>query len=134
MWVFRKKKKSEGNNDSEERGGVLMMSSSSQTDLLFVSPADGDDARDPLTLTLTRRLCGKIELISGQLQVSAGGGSRSPKKPAGRRCEPSHHMSSSLGSACLERLIEASVSSGGESPSKRKTRSATVVAEQAPQD
>ncbi|CAL8322773.1 unnamed protein product [Lota lota] len=115
MWAFRKKKS--GDNNDLDRG-----MSCSQPDLVF-SPVDGD-ARD--------LLCGKIELYSGQLRATAerlqtsthesGGGSHSPRKPAGRRCEPSHHKSSSLGSACLERLIEASVSSGGEALSARKTR------------
>ncbi|KAG7277806.1 hypothetical protein CRUP_026107, partial [Coryphaenoides rupestris] len=67
----------------------------------------------------------------GQLRATAEtrrqnrGGSHSPnwKPAAGGRCEPSHHhhhhqhhhKSSSLGSPeCLERLIQASVSSGGE--------------------
>ncbi|XP_056444156.1 multiple C2 and transmembrane domain-containing protein 1-like isoform X2 [Gadus chalcogrammus] len=119
MWAFRKKKS--GDHYDLDRG-----MSCSQPDLVF-SPADGD-ARDP-------RLCGKIELNSGQLcateerlQAAAkescgGSGSHSPWKPGRvRPCEPSHHKSSSLGSACLERLIEASVSSGGEALSTRKAR------------
>ncbi|KAM3874223.1 multiple C2 and transmembrane domain-containing protein 1 [Diretmus argenteus] len=93
MWIFKRK----------TRHAVLdRVISSSQPDLLSSSStsssavsvdSDGKEAR----------LCGKSGVSDPQQQQ---GSSVSPVKPRVAQLVQSHHKSSSLGSACLERLVE----------------------------
>lgn len=97
MWMFKKMKRKESVMDR--------VISSSQPDLLFSSPLDVE-AKEA-------QLCGKTALQSSS---SSKQKTASPIKHTVAQLVQSHHKSSSLGSACLERLAEApsSSSSGGE--------------------
>lgn len=99
MWMFKKMKRKE----SEVLDRVI---SSSQPDLLFSSQVDAEakEAKEPL-------LCGKAAGSGSGLgrdkpQSSFKNKSASPIKPTVAQLVQSHHKSSSLGSACLERLAE----------------------------
>lgn len=96
MWMFKKMKRKESVMDR--------VISSSQPDLLFSSPLDLE-AKEA-------QLCGKTALQSSSSKQKTA----SPIKHTVAQLVQSHHKSSSLGSACLERLAEApsSSSSGGE--------------------
>ncbi|XP_008278984.1 multiple C2 and transmembrane domain-containing protein 1 isoform X2 [Stegastes partitus] len=101
MWMFRKMKR-------KENVVLDRVISSSQPDLLFSSQVEAKEAP----------LCGKAagsgsKLGREKLQASVKHKSGSPHKPTVAQLVQSHHKSSSLGSACLERLAEPSDSSGG---------------------
>ncbi|KAM4635711.1 multiple C2 and transmembrane domain-containing protein 1 isoform 2-T2 [Polymixia lowei] len=109
MWMFKKKKKMHHVLDR--------VISSSQPDLLFSSPAECDVKRS--------HLCGKTDTSLSQaatekLQCFAHGStsSTSSQKPTVAQLVQSHHKSSSLGSACLERLLEPPDSRGGAAASE----------------
>uniref|UniRef100_A0AAQ5ZQ69 Multiple C2 and transmembrane domain-containing protein 1 n=1 Tax=Amphiprion ocellaris TaxID=80972 RepID=A0AAQ5ZQ69_AMPOC len=100
MWMFRKMKR-------KENVALDRVISSSQPDLLFSSQVEAKEAQ----------LCGKAAGSGSgvgreRLQASVKHKSGSPKKPTVAQLVQSHHKSSSLGSACLERLAEPS---GGSS-------------------
>ncbi|XP_019938144.2 multiple C2 and transmembrane domain-containing protein 1 isoform X3 [Paralichthys olivaceus] len=86
--------------------------SSSQPDLLF-SPRGDVDATEA-------QLCGKAAasgsgLVRERLPSSSQHMSASPDKPTVAQLVQSHHKSSSLGSACLEKLSKPPASGGGGS-------------------
>ncbi|XP_069022839.1 multiple C2 and transmembrane domain-containing protein 1 [Embiotoca jacksoni] len=120
MWMFRKMKR---------RDNVVLdrVISSSQPDLLFSSPADAE-AKEA-------QLCGKVAgsgsgLGREKLQSSVKQKSSSPNKPTVAQLLQSHHKSSSLGSACLERLADPPSGGGGSSSSSGgdgATAAATAV-------
>ncbi|XP_042250659.1 multiple C2 and transmembrane domain-containing protein 1 isoform X2 [Thunnus maccoyii] len=95
MWMFKKKRK----------GNVMdRVISSSQPDLIFSSRVDVE--------TKEAQLCGKA-VGREKLQSTSKQSSASPNKPTVAHLVQSHHKSSSLGSACLEKLAEPPGSSGG---------------------
>ncbi|XP_040013410.1 multiple C2 and transmembrane domain-containing protein 1 isoform X6 [Xiphias gladius] len=103
-WVFRKMKR-------RENLVLDRVISSSQPDLLFSSRVDVE--------TKEAQLCGKAAgsgsgLDRHKLPSSSKHGSASPSKPTVAQLVQSHHKSSSLGSACLERLAEPPAGGGGE--------------------
>ncbi|XP_078142503.1 multiple C2 and transmembrane domain-containing protein 1 [Centroberyx gerrardi] len=110
LWMFKKKKK---------RQNVLdRVISSSQPDLLFSSPVDFDAEE--------AHRCGKADgggsgLSRDTLQFVKHRSS-SPNKPTVAQLVQSHHKSSSLGSACLERLVEPAGSGGGEAAAAAETQ------------
>ncbi|XP_022058555.2 multiple C2 and transmembrane domain-containing protein 1 isoform X2 [Acanthochromis polyacanthus] len=103
MWMFRKMKR-------KENVALDRVISSSQPDLLFSSQVEAKEAQ----------LCGKAAGSGSgvgreRLQASVKHKSGSPNKPTVAQLVQSHHKSSSLGSACLERLAEPPGSSSGSS-------------------
>lgn len=104
MWMFKRKKKKHQFLDR--------VISSSQPDLIFSAPAGFDAQESPL--------CGKTDPDRADPGSSRSGvaveGLPSPthrfisgmgsQKPTVAQLVQSHHKSSSLGSACLERLVE----------------------------
>lgn len=104
MWMFRKMKR-------KENVALDRVISSSQPDLLFSSPVDVESKE--------AQLCGKAagsgsSLGREKLQFSIKHKSTSPNKPTVSQLVQSHHKSSSLGSACLERLAEPPGSCSGD--------------------
>ncbi|XP_039904694.1 multiple C2 and transmembrane domain-containing protein 1 isoform X2 [Simochromis diagramma] len=97
MWMFKKMKR-------KENVVLDRVISSSQPDLLFSSPVDVDIKET--------QLCGKA-VGRDKLQFSIKHKSTSPNKPTVSQLVQSHHKSSSLGSACLERLAEPPGGDGG---------------------
>uniref|UniRef100_A0A3P8P5D4 C2 domain-containing protein n=1 Tax=Astatotilapia calliptera TaxID=8154 RepID=A0A3P8P5D4_ASTCA len=97
MWMFKKMKR-------KENVVLDRVISSSQPDLLFSSPDDVDIKE--------AQLCGKA-VGRDKLQFSIKHKSTSPNKPTVSQLVQSHHKSSSLGSACLERLAEPPDGDGG---------------------
>ncbi|XP_056259146.1 multiple C2 and transmembrane domain-containing protein 1 isoform X3 [Seriola aureovittata] len=105
MWMFKKMKR-------KENVVLDRVISSSQPDLLFSSQVDVE-AKEA-------HLCGKAAgsgsgLGREKLQSSSKYKTSSPNKPTVAQLVQSHHKSSSLGSACLEKLAEPPGSSGGGS-------------------
>ncbi|XP_023275195.1 uncharacterized protein LOC111664720 [Seriola lalandi dorsalis] len=103
MWMFKKMKR-------KENVVLDRVISSSQPDLLFSSQVDVE-AKEA-------HLCGKAAgsgsgLGREKLQSSSKYKTSSPNKPTVAQLVQSHHKSSSLGSACLEKLAEPPGSSGG---------------------
>ncbi|XP_068191681.1 multiple C2 and transmembrane domain-containing protein 1 isoform X2 [Antennarius striatus] len=94
-WVFRKPKRTE--NVVLDR-----VISSSQPDLLFSSPGDLDAAE--------AQLCGKA---AGKLPRTSTHQSAATSKSTIAYLVQSHHKSSSLGSACWERLADGPGGGGG---------------------
>ncbi|XP_051268800.1 multiple C2 and transmembrane domain-containing protein 1 isoform X3 [Dicentrarchus labrax] len=102
-WMFKKMKR-------KENVVLDRVISSSQPDLLFSSPAE------------EAQLCGKAAASVGREKLpppppspsssSKHPQSASPVKPTLAQLVQSHHKSSSLGSACLERLAEVPCGSG----------------------
>ncbi|KAM9306512.1 multiple C2 and transmembrane domain-containing protein 1 isoform 3-T4 [Pholidichthys leucotaenia] len=111
MWMFRKMK-------WKENVVLDRVISSSQPDLLFSSHVEVEGKESPL--------CGKAaELGPEKLQSSV-----KLSKPTVSQLVQSHHKSSSLGSACLERLAEpAESSSGVEDGGDRDATAAAVEAQ-----
>ncbi|KAI9540696.1 hypothetical protein NQZ68_038367 [Dissostichus eleginoides] len=99
MWMFKKMKRKE--NVSLDR-----IISSSQPDLLFASAPDPEAHEE-------KQLCGKAAGMSG----SGGSGikERIPSKLTVAHLIQTHHKSSSLGSACLEKLAEPPGGGSGSS-------------------
>ncbi|XP_022604448.1 multiple C2 and transmembrane domain-containing protein 1-like [Seriola dumerili] len=96
MWMFKKMKR-------KENVVLDRVISSSQPDLLFSSQVDVE-AKEA-------HLCGKAAgsgsgLGREKLQSSSKYKTSSPNKPTVAQLVQSHHKSSSLGSACLEKLAE----------------------------
>ncbi|XP_054875371.1 multiple C2 and transmembrane domain-containing protein 1 isoform X3 [Amphiprion ocellaris] len=113
MWMFRKMKR-------KENVALDRVISSSQPDLLFSSQVEAKEAQ----------LCGKAAGSGSgvgreRLQASVKHKSGSPKKPTVAQLVQSHHKSSSLGSACLERLAEPSGGSSGGGGGNDATTAAT---------
>ncbi|XP_076613438.1 multiple C2 and transmembrane domain-containing protein 1 isoform X3 [Chaetodon auriga] len=112
-WMFKKMKR-------KEPVVLDRVISSSQPDLLFSSQVDSE--------TKEARLCGKAtgigreKLLSSSRHQSAG-----KNKPTLAHLVQSHHKSSSLGSACLERLSE-STSGGSGSGGSGGGEAATAAA------
>lgn len=99
MWMFKKIKRKENVMDR--------VISSSQPDLIFSSQVDVE--------TKETQLCGKAAGSGREkIQSSSKQKSASPKKSTVAQLVQSHHKSSSLGSACLEKLAEPPGSRGGE--------------------
>ncbi|KAJ4923357.1 hypothetical protein JOQ06_029571 [Pogonophryne albipinna] len=115
MWMFKKMKRKD--NVSLDR-----IISSSQPDLLFASASD-PEAHE------AQQLCGKAAGMSG----SGGSGIKEkiPSKLTVAHLIQTHHKSSSLGSACLEKLAEPpggrSGSSGSSGSSGRSGEAAGAV-------
>lgn len=101
MWMFKKMKR-------KENVVLDRVISSSQPDLLF-SSQEAEAAEDAAEAA---KLCGKGATGSGHREKLK---SSSPKKPTVAHLVQSHHKSSSLGSACLERLAEPPRRSSGSS-------------------
>ncbi|XP_040914799.1 multiple C2 and transmembrane domain-containing protein 1 isoform X1 [Toxotes jaculatrix] len=104
MWMFKKMKR-------KENVVLDRVISSSQPDLLFSSQVDVE-AKEA-------QLCGKAAgggsgLGREKLQSSSKHKSASPNKPTVAQLVQSHHKSSSLGSACLEKLAEPPAGGSGE--------------------
>ncbi|XP_073334277.1 multiple C2 and transmembrane domain-containing protein 1 [Pagrus major] len=101
-WMFKKMKR-------KESVALDRVISSSQPDLLFSSQVD-PEAKEA-------QLCGKAagsgSGLGREKLPSSKHQSASPNKPTLAHLVQSHHKSSSLGSACLERLAEAPGGSGG---------------------
>ncbi|KAM9841577.1 multiple C2 and transmembrane domain-containing protein 1 [Aulostomus maculatus] len=98
MWMFRKMKR-------KDHVALDRVISSSQPDLVFSSQVDLD----------TKELCGKAAGSSsgvGRGMLQSKQRAVSPNKPTVAQLVQSHHKSSSLGSACLERLAQAAGGSG----------------------
>ncbi|XP_035524483.1 multiple C2 and transmembrane domain-containing protein 1 isoform X2 [Morone saxatilis] len=118
-WMFKKMKR-------KENVVLDRVISSSQPDLLFSSPAE------------EAQLCGKAAASVGREKLppppcsssSKQPQSTSPMKPTVAQLVQSHHKSSSLGSACLERLAEAP-GGGSGSGSGGGGEAATAAAEAA---
>ncbi|XP_074547188.1 multiple C2 and transmembrane domain-containing protein 1 isoform X2 [Halichoeres trimaculatus] len=115
-WMFKKMKRKE--SDALDR-----VISSSQPDLLFSSPQVEE-----------AQLCGKVA-------ASGSGAGRekllafkpgSMNKPTVAQLVQSHHKSSSLGSACLERLAEPSGGSGGGGSGEGGDAATSATAAEAP--
>lgn len=98
-WMFKKMKR-------KEPVALDRVISSSQPDLLFSSPADAE-AKEA---TLCGRAAGGSGLGREKLPPHKPA---SPNKPTLAHLVQSHHKSSSLGSACLERLAEPPGGGGG---------------------
>ncbi|XP_034752240.1 multiple C2 and transmembrane domain-containing protein 1-like [Etheostoma cragini] len=101
MWMFKKIK-------WKENVALDRVISSSQPDLLFSSRVDAE--------TKEAQLCGKAAGSGPGLGMEKQPSRKtaSPNKPTVAQLVQSHHKSSSLGSACLERLAEPPRGSGGE--------------------
>ncbi|XP_059213612.1 multiple C2 and transmembrane domain-containing protein 1 isoform X3 [Centropristis striata] len=99
MWMFKKMKR------KEEVASLDRVISSSQPDLLFSSRVDLE----------AKELCGKAAAAAAAGSGSGLGREKPHKseKPTLAQLVQSHHKSSSLGSACLERLAEPADGSGG---------------------
>ncbi|XP_067430014.1 multiple C2 and transmembrane domain-containing protein 1 isoform X3 [Thunnus thynnus] len=109
MWMFKKKRK----------GNVMdRVISSSQPDLIFSSRVDVE--------TKEAQLCGKA-VGREKLQSTSKQSSASPNKPTVAHLVQSHHKSSSLGSACLEKLAEPPGSSGGGEAATAAAAAATQL-------
>ncbi|XP_030579905.1 multiple C2 and transmembrane domain-containing protein 1 isoform X2 [Archocentrus centrarchus] len=122
MWMFRKMKR-------KENVALDRVISSSQPDLLFSSPVDVE--------TKEAQLCGKAAgsgsgLGREKLQFSIKHKSSSPSKPTVSQLVQSHHKSSSLGSACLERLERLAEPPGSCSGGDAATAAAAAAAEETP--
>ncbi|XP_071322409.1 multiple C2 and transmembrane domain-containing protein 1 isoform X4 [Trachinotus anak] len=103
VWMFKRMKR-------KENVVLDRVISSSQPDLLFSSQVDVG-AKEA-------QLCGKAAgsgpgLGREKLQSAVKHKSASPNKPTVAQLVQSHHKSSSLGSACLERLAELPGGGGG---------------------
>lgn len=121
-WMFKKMKR-------KENVALDRVISSSQPDLLFSSSQVDPEAKEA-------QLCGKAA-GSGSgvgreklLSSSSKHQSASPNKPTLAHLVQSHHKSSSLGSACLERLAEASGGSSGRSGEGEAATSAAAAGAQ----
>ncbi|XP_035847651.1 multiple C2 and transmembrane domain-containing protein 1 isoform X3 [Sander lucioperca] len=123
MWMFKKIK-------WKENVALDRVISSSQPDLLFSSPVDVE--------TKEAQLCGKA---AGSGPGSGPGLGReklplhksaSPKKPTVAQLVQSHHKSSSLGSACLERLAEPPRGGGGGNEGGEGGEAAVAAATETP--
>lgn len=112
VWVFKKMKRKE--NVSLDR-----VISSSQPDLVF-SQVDLE--------TKEAQLCGKAAGSGSGLGREKLHKSASPNKPTVAQLVQSHHKSSSLGSACLERLAEPPGGSSGRSGGGGGGEAATAAA------
>ncbi|XP_028273898.1 multiple C2 and transmembrane domain-containing protein 1 isoform X3 [Parambassis ranga] len=105
-WMFKKMKR-------KESVALDRVISSSQPDLLFSSQVDAE-AKEA-------QFCAKAAGGGsglGREKSSTKHKSSSPNKPTVAQLVQSHHKSSSLGSACLDRLAEAPGSSGGGGAAK----------------
>lgn len=96
MWMFKKTKR-------KENVALDRVISSSQPDLLFSSQVDVKPQEVPLCgkAAASSSLLGREKLHSSIKRKSTG-----TSKPTVAQLVQSHHKSSSLGSACLERLTE----------------------------
>ncbi|KAK5620706.1 Multiple C2 and transmembrane domain-containing protein 1 [Crenichthys baileyi] len=118
MWMFKKTKR-------KENVALDRIISSSQPDLLFSSKVDVKPQEVPL--------CGKATgsgslLGREKLRSSIKGKSVGASKPTVAQLVQSHHKSSSLGSACLERLTEPpSGSRGGDVATVEAAAEETVL-------
>ncbi|XP_070844852.1 multiple C2 and transmembrane domain-containing protein 1 isoform X3 [Chaetodon trifascialis] len=111
-WMFKKMKR-------KEPVVLDRVISSSQPDLLFSSQVDSD--------TKEARLCGKATGLGREKLLSSRHQSVGHNKPTLAHLVQSHHKSSSLGSACLERLSEPA-SGGSGSGSGGGGEAATAAA------
>ncbi|KAF1377921.1 hypothetical protein PFLUV_G00205800 [Perca fluviatilis] len=102
VWMFKKMK-------WKENVALDRVISSSQPDLLFSSQVDVEtkDSKEA-------QLCGKAAGSGLGREKLPSHKSASPKKPTVAQLVQSHHKSSSLGSACLERLAEPPCGGRGE--------------------
>ncbi|XP_047229574.1 multiple C2 and transmembrane domain-containing protein 1 isoform X4 [Girardinichthys multiradiatus] len=118
MWMFKKTKR-------KENVALDRIISSSQPDLLFSSKVDVKPQEVPLCdkATGSGSLLGREKLHSSIKRTSVGA-----SKPTVAQLVQSHHKSSSLGSACLERLTEPpSGSRGGDAATAEAAAVETVL-------
>uniref|UniRef100_A0A1A8FII7 Multiple C2 domains, transmembrane 1b n=2 Tax=Nothobranchius korthausae TaxID=1143690 RepID=A0A1A8FII7_9TELE len=104
VWMFKKMKR-------KENVALDRVISSSQPDLLFSSQLDveaQEAAQRCGKATGSGSVLGREKMLSSVKRRSAG-----MDKPTVAQLVQSHHKSSSLGSACLERLAEPPSGSGG---------------------
>nr|XP_046231059.1 multiple C2 and transmembrane domain-containing protein 1 isoform X2 [Scatophagus argus] len=116
-WMFKKMKR-------KENVVLDRVISSSQPDLLFSSQVDLD--------TKEAQLCGRAAASGsalGREKLSSKHQSASPNKPTVAHLVQSHHKSSSLGSACLERLAESPGGSGGAAAGRGGAATAAAAAD-----
>ncbi|MED6274944.1 hypothetical protein CHARACLAT_021531, partial [Characodon lateralis] len=115
MWMFKKTKR-------KENVALDRIISSSQPDLLFSSKVDVKPQEVPLCgkATGSGSLLGREKLHSSIKRKSIGA-----SKPTVAQLVQSHHKSSSLGSACLERLTEPP--SGGDAATAEAAAVETVL-------
>uniref|UniRef100_A0A1A8J5J9 Multiple C2 domains, transmembrane 1b n=3 Tax=Nothobranchius kuhntae TaxID=321403 RepID=A0A1A8J5J9_NOTKU len=105
VWMFKKMKR-------KENVALDRVISSSQPDLLFSSQLDveaQEAAQRCGKAAGSGSVLGREKMLSSVKRRSAG-----MDKPTVAQLVQSHHKSSSLGSACLERLAEPPSGSGGE--------------------
>ncbi|KAM9338540.1 multiple C2 and transmembrane domain-containing protein 1 [Symphorus nematophorus] len=121
-WMFKKMKR-------KENVVLDRVISSSQPDLLFSSSSSSSSTTT--AQPEEPQLCGKA--AAGKPPSSSKQQPSSTNKPTVAQLVQSHHKSSSLGSACLERLAEAprggSGSSGGGGSGEAATAAAAAAAE-----
>lgn len=119
-WMFKKMKR-------KENVALDRVISSSQPDLLFSSSQVDPEAKEA-------QLCGKAagsgSGLGRERLLSSKHQSASPNKPTLAHLVQSHHKSSSLGSACLERLAEAPGGSSGSSGDGEAATSAAAAGAQ----
>lgn len=120
-WMFRKMTR-------KENVALDRVISSSQPDLLFPSPAEAKEAQ---LCSTHEGICSGVcrEKLPPSRPTSA-----CPNKPTVARLVQSHHKSSSLGSACLERLAEppdGGSGGGGGGGGGAATAAAAAAAEEA---
>lgn len=92
-WMFKKMTR-------KENVGLDRVISSSQPDLLFPSQAEAKEAQ------LCSKHAGTCSGVAREKMSPSRLQSACPNKPTVAQLVQSHHKSSSLGSACLERLAE----------------------------
>ncbi|XP_062269399.1 multiple C2 and transmembrane domain-containing protein 1 isoform X3 [Platichthys flesus] len=116
MWMFKMIKRKENVAHDREI-------SSSQPDLLFSSPGDVDATEAQLQGEAAASGSGSVweKLPSSSQHKSA-----SPDKPTVAQLVQSHHKSSSLGSACLEKLSEPPASGSADSGGEAATAAAAT--------
>lgn len=108
-WMFKKMTR-------KENVVLDRVISSSQPDLLFPSQAEAKEAQ------LCNKHTGTCSGVSPEKMSPSRLQSACPNKPTVAQLVQSHHKSSSLGSACLERLAEPPErSSGGEDGDEEAT-------------
>ncbi|XP_035481121.2 multiple C2 and transmembrane domain-containing protein 1 isoform X6 [Scophthalmus maximus] len=105
-WMFKKMKR-------REDAALDRVISSSQPDLLFSPRVDRADASDAQLLCAKAAAAGGPGLGRERMQSSSKSKPPCPSKPTVARLVQSHHKSSSLGSACLEKLADRPGSGGG---------------------
>uniref|UniRef100_A0A672I7E4 Uncharacterized protein n=1 Tax=Salarias fasciatus TaxID=181472 RepID=A0A672I7E4_SALFA len=120
MWGFRRRRR-------REPSALDRVLSSSQPDLLFSAPRDAEaEEAGKEAAAAGSRGCGAPVPARDQQRTSGRLGTSSPDKPTVAALLQSHHKSSSLGSACLERLLEPPGASGWSSGSSAQKHAGSL--------